>query len=717
MAVVVIYHFGGGALSWLPGGFLGVDVFFVLSGYLITGLLVDEYDRSGRINLLEFWVRRLRRLLPALVLVLLAVTAWIWWATPPDFYPQRRADIVWALANLANWHLIATSDTYFAAYTTASPLRHAWSLAIEEQFYLFWPTIVVGLFWVAQHGLNTINVGRPARLLVRLARRPKLLILAFTVIGIGFSAFWMATTYVPGAPSHAYYGTQGRLQELFIGCALAVVLPRLQSHTSRWIGGSAGLAALALLIAFCLLPDDSAGYYQGGALGVCLVVAVLIAGVDRQPAGWPARIFSWRPAVALGRISYGVYLWHWPLVVAIDITDEMTTHQQIVRQSLRVGLTLAAAIGSYVVVEKPILSSRRLRHRPRRVIIAAVAGAALVVAVAIPATALPGTLAQQIQLSSDTACPGERNDQLRSCTWPLGADLAQRPVRLAVLGDSTARGLGPGLKDWADSTHSSWLQAAWKGCSSTGVMGLPGPGQAPDAAAQTCTDQVPGLIGEALSRYRPPVVLIAEFSVHRLPLLVDEKELPVGTPEHGTALKAAYLSVVDDVAAYGGRVVFVELPPPGERFGEMVAAGRPAATARPLASGGGPTMAAFNAVLRSVATARPRTASTVTVTDLLCPGGRCLPVRDGMLMRTDGVHYTVRFSRYLVPILMRRIGVPTTPAPSVVNVTGRAGAPPSGPTGPSLGSAGTTPSPAAYPWGGVDRALVRLRPAGGAARP
>ena len=675
VTAVVIYHFGGGALSWLPGGFLGVDVFFVLSGYLITGLLIDEYDRSGRVDLLGFWVRRLRRLLPALVLVLLAITAWVWWATPPDAYPKRRADILWTLADLANWHLIATSDTYFAAYTTASPLRHAWSLAIEEQFYLFWPAIVFGLFWIGRHRIPEsrlrLPISWPTRFAVSPAQRPRVLIVAFTVLGIGFSAYWMARTYSPLAPSRAYYGTQGRLQELFVGCLLAVILPRLIGRMSsapgpwigpwaRRVGGSAVIAALALLVAFALLRDDNAAYYRGGALGVCLVVAVLIAGLEQQPTGRLARIFSWPPAVGLGRISYGVYLWHWPLVVVIDVNDTMTTHQHVVRQSLRVGITLAAAIASYFLLEKPVLGSRRLMHRRRRVILAAAAASALVVAVAIPATALPGTLAQQLQLTSDTACPGEQPDRLQACTWPIGANLTQRPVRLAVLGDSTARGLGPGLKDWADQTHSSWLEAAWRGCSSTGIMGLPGPGRVPDAPALTCSDQAPKLIHQALARYRPPVVLIAEFSVHRLPLLVDGKELSVGTPEHDAALKTAYLAVVDEVAAYGGRVVFVELPPPGERFGEVVAAGRPAATAKPLASGGGPDMDAFNAVLRSVAAARPSTAGTVSVTDLLCPGGRCLPVQDGMLKRTDGVHYTVRFSRYLVPILLRRIGISTT---------------------------------------------------------
>ena len=655
MTAVVVYHFGGGTVSWLPGGFLGVDVFFVLSGYLITGLLISEYQRSGRIDLLAFWTRRLRRLAPALLLVLLVVTAWIWWATPPDAYPKRRADIFWTVGYLANWHLIATTDTYFGAYTAVSPLRHAWSLAVEEQFYLVWPAVVLSLFWIGRNRLR--------RLPLSVDRRSRLLIVAFAATGTVLSAGWMAWAYRPLKPARAYYGTEGRLQELFIGCLLAVIVPqlisrqRLDGGRQRLLTGAVGLAVITLLLAFVLMPDDSALFYRGGALGVSLVVAVLILGLELQPRSRAARVLSWGPAVGLGRISYGVYLWHWPLVVAIDVNAGMAPREQVIRQLLRGGITLLAAIGSYFWLEKPVLRSRRVLRLPGRVAAAAALGSALVVAATIPATALPGTLAQQLQLSSDRPCPGETAGRLQACTWPLGADQSQKPVGVAVLGDSTARGLAPGLNDWADRTHLRWLQAAWRGCSATGLLTLSAVGGTVPPEAQVCTAQAPALIRQALATYRPPVVLIADSAVHRQPLRVNGQTLEAGHPEHGAALEAGYLAVVDQVAAYGGRVVFVELPPPGETVGSTVAAGRPAARAKPPVDGGGPHMEAFNAVLHAVVTARPGTASTVSVTDVLCPEGRCLPIRDGTLMRSDGIHYTVQFSRQLVPILLQRIGI------------------------------------------------------------
>jgi peptidoglycan/LPS O-acetylase OafA/YrhL len=657
---VAIYHFGGGAVSWLPGGFLGVDLFFVLSGYLITGLLLTEYAKRGRIDLLGFWVRRLRRLAPALLLVLLAVIAYIWWDTPPDAYPARRLDLFWTVGYLANWHLIATSETYFAAYTTASPLRHAWSLAVEEQFYFVWPTVLFLLLWAGRRIPAVRGLARLGRL-----SRARALVAVITVLGIGLSAYWMATTYSTLYPSKAYYGTQGRVQELFVGCLLAVLIPWLR-RTAQGRGRVVALATVAvggligLLVAFYLMPDDAAFYYRGGGLLACLAGALVIAGLELHPEGRLAKVFSWRPAVALGRISYGVYLWHWPLVVAIPVTEGMSPREHVVRQGLRVLITLAASTASFWLVEQPIMRSRKVLRSPGRVIVAALASSALVVAVAIPATALPGTLSAQVGHSSDTACPGELIDVLLSCTWPRGADTTQHPVTFGLLGDSTARALGPGLDDWAQQTGNSWLEAAWKRCTATSLMVLPGAAQVADIPATTCANQASGLISQSLAKYKPKVVLIAEFWASNLPVLVDGQKLQAGTPEHDAALEAGYLKVIDQVAAYGGKVVFLELPPPGEQLGEVVAKNRPAGHSRPPVTGGGKFVDGNNAMLRATAAARPKTASTISITDVLCPGGHCGPVLNGMLVRNDGVHYTIPFSRYLVPIIMQRIAAAQT---------------------------------------------------------
>jgi hypothetical protein len=328
----------------------------------------------------------------------------------------------------------------------------------------------------------------------------------------------------------------------------------------------------------------------------------------------------------------------------------------LVRQFLRGFITLAASIASYYLVERPVLQSRRLLRSRVRVFTLAIAASTVTVAVTIAATALPGTIATQLVEGSDTACPGERNDRYLTCTFPIGTDSQQLPVGLALMGDSTGRALGPGLNEWARRTDHTWVDSAWKLCTVSGQM-IIADGAQPDAPARMCHDSAPQLISETLRKYRPPVVLVSEYWASSRSLLVAGQEVKAGTPEHDAALKAGYLDLVDQVAAYGGRVVFLELPPPGNQLGTAVATSRPAGTSRPPVFGNGRYVDGFNTVLRSAAAARPLSASTVAIDDLVCPNGVCSPLQGDMLVRFDGVHYTTRFSRYLVPILIQRLGL------------------------------------------------------------
>jgi len=653
VTAVVVFHFGGGASSPLRGGFLGVDIFFVLSGYLITGLLLAERARTGRIDLLAFWARRARRLLPALVLMVLAVSAWVWWASPPDAYPRRRADVLWTLGYLANWHSISVSEDYFASYSAASPLRHAWSLAVEEQFYLVWPVLLLGLVVL---GLRLRRAGW------RVLSGTRCLA-AGVVVGIVASAAAMAAAFLPDDPNPAYYGTQGRVQELFAGALLAVlfhtVRRRSGTGTSPGGGGRAGRAAAvlgvcslaALLPAIVLLPDTAPLYYRGGALVVSLAAAGLIAAVELAPTGRLGRAFSLSAVVILGRISYGVYLWHWPVTVAVHVTPE---RGQIATQVLRTALTLGAAAASFVLVEQPVLRGRRLRRSPGRVLAVAAATLVAVAGLAVPATALPSGIAAQLRISSDHPCPGETVDHLTACRRPSDAVTANAPdPRLVLLGDSTARALAPGLDAWAEQAGTSWVQAAWQRCTPTGLTVVPTNLTAPDRPAVVCAQQARPVISRTLQEYRPALVLVTEFWSHHQPLLVDGHLLRPGTVEHTAALRQEYLELVDEVASVGGRVVFVELPPGGDSLGSVVAPQRPAGTARPPVPGDG-LVPTWNALLHSVADSRPRSASVISVTDLVCPGGECRAVLDGVLVRTDGVHYSVPFSRGLGPVLLER---------------------------------------------------------------
>jgi peptidoglycan/LPS O-acetylase OafA/YrhL len=647
---VAVYHFGGGDTSWLRGGFLGVDVFFVLSGYLITGLLLTEHARTGTVRLGQFWLRRVRRLLPALLLVLLAVSAWTWWAGIPDAYPRRRTDLWWTVAYLANWHAVDVAEDYFAAYVGASPLRHAWSLAVEEQFYLLWPVLLLGLLAAARRW-----------------RRLRALVPVTIAAAIPVSALLMAAEYVPGDPTRAYYGTEGRVQQLMLGALLAWALPRLpRLLPGRWAAGSWAAVGLAVLLAgFAVMDDVAAPYYRGGALAAGLAAAALLAGIELAPRSAVARLLSTPVLVGLGRISYGVYLWHWPVTVAVPVAG-LPLSEQALRQGLRVLVTLVAAIVSYLLVERPVQQGRWWRPARRLLPVAAVATAA-VLAAGVQATALPAGVAQQLAASSDHPCPGEQPDLLTACVRPLGqaappsaSTSSPRPssagasARLVIAGDSIARSLQPGIDSWARARGVSWVEAAWKQCTASGLQLLPPGDTVPERIAVICHAQAATLLDRTVAAHPGATVLVSELSpsIRAIQDPSGAVHNP-GTPGHLAALEAGYLRLVDRVAATGGRVVFVELPPAGRSLGTVVARGRPAANARAAPVQG--TEERVNQAFRTAVRLRPTTAAVVSVTDLVCPGGVCRPLLDGRLVRTDGVHYARGFADRLVPELLARV--------------------------------------------------------------
>jgi peptidoglycan/LPS O-acetylase OafA/YrhL len=634
VGAVAVYHFGGGSRSWLPGGYLGVDAFFVLSGYLITGLLLTEYGRTARIDLAAFWARRARRLLPALAVLVLAVSAWIWWAVPPEYWPRRRGDLLWTIGYLANWHSIQAGEDYFAGYDGASPLRHAWSLAVEEQFYLVWPALVL--------------------LLMAIGRRRcwgRRLLLGFTLATLAGSVLAGAVEYQPGNPNRAYYGTDGRMHELAVGALLALGLPRL----TRLLRGQRAAGARRVLLTVALaglglaalrLSDAGPTYYRGGSLAVCLAVAVLVAEIETRPDGALGRALSLRPLVWLGRISYGVYLWHWPITVALPLAGD---RWDPLRQGARVLLTLGIAAASFVLVERPVQTGRWLR-RPVRVAAVTAATVALSVGTSLTATALPAGYARAYAVRSDHPCPGERTDRLVSCAR-TGAVAA--PVDLMLLGDSVARSLAPGLDLWAGQTGHGWVQSAWQRCPPTGLLVLPG-GVA-DLPARVCVAQARDEISRALHRWRPRIVIATEFWTHHQHLLVDGRVLLPGTAEQLAAAQQQYDQLADQVAAVGGLLVLIRLVPGGQSLGSVLAADRPAGSARPPVPGN-QFVPGWNRMLDQVAMERPGRVGVVDIADLVCdPDGRCPAVRDGVLIRTDGVHYSTDYSRLLVPQLMRRI--------------------------------------------------------------
>jgi peptidoglycan/LPS O-acetylase OafA/YrhL len=377
---VVVYHF---APEVAPGGFLGVDLFFVLSGFLITSLLVNEWDSTRHISLGSFWARRARRLVPALLLVLGAVALYA--LTLGDQVEARRISIdgLASLGYVANWHFIGSGQAYIDQFLhhTVSPLRHMWSLAIEEQFYLVWPLIVLLVARVTRGG-----EARPAR-----RRRRFRGALVGVCVGLGTLSFLrMITLFDPGGDlNRVYYGTDSRAFILLIGAllgALSFGAPAVARRLRPAVVVVGCAAALGLGFAIAELSAESSWLYEGGyGLVAVAMAAVLLAAAQpgANPLSW---LLERRALVGLGLISYGVYLWHWP--VSLWVTDESVGVDGVALFVLRAALTLAAAIASYYLVELPIRSGRvRFSRRP---LIAAVALVVSVITLLlVPALAFP----------------------------------------------------------------------------------------------------------------------------------------------------------------------------------------------------------------------------------------------------------------------------------------------------------------------------------------
>jgi peptidoglycan/LPS O-acetylase OafA/YrhL len=674
---VLAYHFG---YTWLPGGFLGVDVFFVLSGYLITSLLVREYERTRRIALVEFWARRVRRLLPALILLLFAVSAWVYFVTPLETWMARRRDLMWTLFYGANWHFIDTSQDYFAKYTGASPLLHTWSLAIEEQFYVLWPLVFVAIaraLWTRRWAMVGVCAA-----------------------AAGCSAIRMAMLFDSSGLSRAYYGTDSRIQELLIGVVLALLPIWKRARAPHrllpsWIGATAVITIASFLV---VLDDRSAFYYRGGALLFSFVVAGLIWTVESAPGGFVGQALSMAPLAWIGRISYGLYLWHWFVVI---VTLHMVSTNTAGGSSplVQLSLTFGAAVVSYYAVERPIREGRAPWIRKSAVRLAIVApivvtltafvairattptASRLTTASAIPVvtnppakspapapqrTATPpptptsavdqhldGSLESALADHSDKECPKTSDDVTYDwCIFYQGA--SDQPV-LATIGDSMARAFTPGLEAEGARSGFTYVQSAWGGCTISGTAIAQTDPSALTPSDVLCRDEAMSVVESMIDAVHPSVLVMTEHGAAISPVQIDDRLVPALTVEHDHALVDGYVAVFSRFVDRVDHIVLVETSQDGLPIGcvEQSSAPRNRCSQPPFTV---EAIKRFNGVLHDVARRFPGKVSVISISNLICPNGICLPIRDGMLIRYDGQHYTATFSRWLVPQLLDRIG-------------------------------------------------------------
>jgi peptidoglycan/LPS O-acetylase OafA/YrhL len=430
---VFLYHAG---VDWMPGGFLGVDVFFVISGYLITSLLLREFRGSGQIELGRFWLRRARRLLPA-VGVLIAVTMVAGAIAEPDRIAELRIDAVASLAYFANWHFIFVEQSYFEQFQQPSLFTHLWSLSVEEQFYLFWPLIFAA-------GMKVFGRDR--------------LLLGVCAGALGSVALAWLLFDPGGDASRVYYGTDTHAVGLLAGVALALVWSPValrRRRTGPLVGpvlDAVGVLALAyVVLSFLHVHDYDLALWHGGYLWLALVTALLLA-VLAHPATRLGRLIGVPPVLWLGLRSYSFYLWHWPVLALTQPGVDVSLPRGVLIP-LQLGLVLVLADLSYRFVELPFRGKAKLPGLPEgwlRVARPALLAAVLAVVVVVGWRGPSGGGGHRVETAAASTASSAR---IKAEPVAARSPLPRRPPRIVALGDSVMIGaegrlatrLGPGF--------------------------------------------------------------------------------------------------------------------------------------------------------------------------------------------------------------------------------------------------------------------------------
>ncbi|NYD56135.1 peptidoglycan/LPS O-acetylase OafA/YrhL [Nocardioides marinisabuli] len=674
LAVVLVIAAHAG-VPFLDGGFVGVDVFFVISGFLITGLLVREVEAEGRLSLAGFWSRRARRILPAatLVLVVTLAAALVW--LPLVNARDLVDDAVWSGLFAANLHFAGEGVSYFAEGTGPSPLQHYWSLAVEEQFYVVWPLLVLALAALAG------RAGRPG-----LTRRALLVVL---VVVSGASLAWSLVS-TAADPAAAYFSTPARVWELGVGAVLALVLPRLAPRVPRllsWLLALAGLGAIGVA-SVALSPATP---FPGAAALLPVLGAAALVAAGSTSAGHPAPVrwlLTCRPARVLGDWSFSLYLWHWPALViteqhlgrALTVTERLVTVLVVLnlaaltyrfvetpfrsgRLSVRLPsprplvlypaslvLVVGAASGSWHYTEwrggeggdNPAIQVQGERdHHDETVALVKASVRAARQEVAIPSNLTPDLLDLRQSIADVGECDYE-NDVRRLCV--RGDATGDRTV--VVIGDSHARA-------WIPAMERITLDSGWRAfylvkpqCPAGHVSVAP----LKESVVFTGCDEFQDWVTDQVAALSPDLVVVSSSPpvngvwVEGRRVLTIEKIAP--------ELERGYDELFDELRDHAGRVVVIkDVPKSATDPGECLTSATPSL---------GSCM--FEPVERStilgdivVKSALLAGADVVDPTPWLCFEGDCPVVVGGTLTYRDTDHLTTEYAAGLAGSLGRAL--------------------------------------------------------------
>jgi peptidoglycan/LPS O-acetylase OafA/YrhL len=628
--VVVAFHLGH-----LRGGYLGVDLFFVLSGYLITSLLLAEGRERGRIHLARFWERRARRLLPALGVLLVGIAAYARFVAKPEELHRIRWDGLATLFYVANWRAIFGKADYWALFTAPSPLEHAWSLAIEEQFYLVWPLVFVALLTIVRRSRRAARleahaeVGEAAderRSLAGLALKLSLVLGALSVAAASFFEHrdgW----------NRVYYGTDTRSFAILAGAAVA-------SHTARFgpvrdgrprrlleVGGV--LSAGVLGVAWVLLDGASSLAHHGGLTACSVAGAVVIASVAHPTAGVLARVFSFKPLRWMGLISYGAYLYHWPLIVWLS--EDRAHLRGWPLAGLQFAVTIAVSIVSYKVIEQPIRHRTGWRRRTNVVVpgVGFATVALLVIVATIGGAAGHGSISSRVEGAARQAA-------------------RRKGPTILVIGNSVADYLArDGMSTLGHEPALTVLNLAYDGCH-----------EPPTQKFRRLDGTVSTKFGyscdrgwsEANEKFHADFVIFARNGMSEADLWRgDHWVAPCSTELHDWSYDR-FVAEAMQFARRGSQVVLVTSVPSDPIYAMKK---QPPAYYRAVACG--------NQVMRDVAAAHPKSVRLVDLYAHYCDAAnRCkdrLP--DGKPLRPDGTHYRGEGAQVTSQWILARLGIDT----------------------------------------------------------
>jgi peptidoglycan/LPS O-acetylase OafA/YrhL len=617
----VLFNHGG--FGWSAGGFISVNVFFVLSGFLITMLLMTEWARLGTIRLLAFWARRARRLLPALFVLLGAIGLYALYFAPAGSQSSLFGDGLSTLFYFNNWHQVLTGQSYFVQVSAASPLLHTWSLAIEEQFYLVWPLVVLGV--------------------LKLWRSPKIL-LGLTVLGVLASATAMALLFNPGAdPSRLYYGTDTRAQDILVGAMAGILLMGKRPATRP--GSRAGYswlvigAALVFAWEWSRINDSPSFPYRGGFLVADVMVGLVILGVTKAPLGIPSRVLSFKPLTFIGRISYGLYLWHWPVFLVLD--HQRTGLDGYGLFGLRVAVTFAIALVSWHLVEMPI---RQMASGGWRSWAWVPVGVVAVVGILTVTTTVVGSAAGTNILVDPGPATSSTASQLKAY-WFGNFAGAQDKTKVLFVGDSLSLTMGFWLTPYEQQFGLDIRGRPEPGCGlATAVpYSLHGRSTFPPAR---CANW-PSIWQKDIDQMHPDVVAVVVGFFETVDRKYQGRWEHLGDPAFDSYERSQMERAISVFSSRGAKVALMTAPyfdtgeqPDGQPWDED-----------------SPTRVdLLNRMIESVAAQHPGVVTVVPLHQYLDPNGHYTATIDGKVVRPgDGIHTTQAAGTYLAPKILPQL--------------------------------------------------------------